>query len=204
MEGFLPDLELFCFIMLIVFAVLIYQLSQIRQDISLLRRKAANIQQLLRNASTTDNKADSPQTVQHVKEEIVPSCIQKQQEPLSKSLPPPADKKVSSSISIEDDLDPIPPCVEPKRVISTPQASPSIWQYFQPKLKQAASFLWQRSKQWLTQGNVPVRVGMLVLFAGIAALLKQLNAQGWLYVPIYARLMGITMLVGVYPLFSWE
>ena len=35
-------------------------------------------------------------------------------------------------------------------------------------------------KRWFTEGNVPVKVGMLVLLAGVAALLKYASDQGWL------------------------
>lgn len=45
--------------------------------------------------------------------------------------------------------------------------------------------------RWLGQGNVPVRLGVLVLFVGVAALLKYASDQGWLQVPIAMRLLGI-------------
>lgn len=46
-------------------------------------------------------------------------------------------------------------------------------------------------RRWFTEGNVPVKIGMLVLFAGVAALLKYATDQGWLSVPIELRLAGI-------------
>jgi uncharacterized membrane protein len=48
-------------------------------------------------------------------------------------------------------------------------------------------------KRWFTEGNVPVKVGMLVLFAGVAALLKYAADQGWLHVPIELRLAAIAI-----------
>lgn len=36
------------------------------------------------------------------------------------------------------------------------------------------------ARRWLSEGNVPVKIGMLVLFAGIAALIKYATDQGWL------------------------
>jgi uncharacterized membrane protein len=48
-------------------------------------------------------------------------------------------------------------------------------------------------KRWFSEGNVPVKVGMLVLFAGVAALLKYASDQGWLHVPIELRLAGIAL-----------
>lgn len=48
-------------------------------------------------------------------------------------------------------------------------------------------------KRWFTEGNVPVKIGMLVLLAGVAALLKYVSDQGWLVLPIELRLAGITV-----------
>lgn len=203
MEYFLLSPELFCFIILIAVAVLIYQLSRIRQDISSLKQKIASMQQSLRHATATrSRKINAPKTAQHV-EEIEP-CVQDEPGPLSQPLPTLSDEKTPPI----DDIEPVSPSAQPSQpyvTAPTPQAPQSfIWRYLQPKLKQAASFLWQHSKQWLTRGNVPVRVGMLVLFAGIAALLKQLNTQGWLYVPLYARLLGIACIATIGLAFGWQ
>lgn len=46
-------------------------------------------------------------------------------------------------------------------------------------------------KRWFTEGNVPVKIGMLVLLAGVAALLKYAGDQGWLRMPIELRYAGI-------------
>ncbi|MBH1662355.1 DUF2339 domain-containing protein [Stenotrophomonas maltophilia] len=48
-------------------------------------------------------------------------------------------------------------------------------------------------KRWFTEGNVPVKIGMLVLLAGVAALLKYVSDQGWLVLPIELRLAGISV-----------
>ena len=48
-------------------------------------------------------------------------------------------------------------------------------------------------KRWFTVGNVPVKIGMLVLLAGVAALLKYASDQGWLRMPIEFRLAGIAV-----------
>ena len=47
------------------------------------------------------------------------------------------------------------------------------------------------TKRWFTEGNVPVKIGMLVLLAGVAALLKYAGDQGWLRMPIELRYAGI-------------
>ncbi|HEU4664071.1 MAG TPA: DUF2339 domain-containing protein [Dokdonella sp.] len=48
-------------------------------------------------------------------------------------------------------------------------------------------------KRWFSEGNVPVKVGMLVLFAGVAALLKYASDQGWLRLPIELRLAAVAL-----------
>lgn len=59
-------------------------------------------------------------------------------------------------------------------------------------------------RQWLTQGNVPVKVGMLVLFAGVAALLKYASDQGWMRVPVELKLAGIALAALGGLVFGWQ
>jgi uncharacterized membrane protein len=46
-------------------------------------------------------------------------------------------------------------------------------------------------KRWFTEGNVPVKIGVLVLFAGVAAALKYAAAQGYFTFPIEFRMATI-------------
>lgn len=46
-------------------------------------------------------------------------------------------------------------------------------------------------RDWFSRGNVPVKVGMLVLLAGVGALLKYLGDQGLLNTPIELKLAGV-------------
>ena len=59
-------------------------------------------------------------------------------------------------------------------------------------------------RHWFSIGNVPVKIGMLVLLAGVAALLKYASDQGWLRMPIEFRLAGIALgaLAGL--VFGWR
>lgn len=59
-------------------------------------------------------------------------------------------------------------------------------------------------RRWFTEGNVPVKVGMLVLFAGVAALLKYASDQGYLSVPIELRLAGIALAALAGLVFGWR
>ncbi|MEO5629132.1 MAG: DUF2339 domain-containing protein, partial [Thermomonas sp.] len=64
--------------------------------------------------------------------------------------------------------------------------------------------LLRRAKAWLTVGNVPVKIGMLVLLAGVAALLRYASDQGWLQLPIELRLAGVSAAALVALVFAWR
>lgn len=59
-------------------------------------------------------------------------------------------------------------------------------------------------KHWFSVGNVPVKIGMLVLLAGVAALLKYASDQGWLRLPIEFRLVGVTVAALAALVFGWR
>jgi len=59
-------------------------------------------------------------------------------------------------------------------------------------------------KRWFTVGNVPVKVGMLVLLAGVAALLKYGNDQGWFHLPMELRLAGVAAAALAGLVFGWR
>ncbi len=60
------------------------------------------------------------------------------------------------------------------------------------------------ARRWFTVGNVPVKVGMLVLLAGVAALLKYASDQGWLQVPVELRLAAISLAATAGLVFAWR
>lgn len=64
----------------------------------------------------------------------------------------------------------------------------------------AASWL----RHWFTDGNVPVKIGMLVLFAGVAALLKYAADAGWVRVPMELRLSGVAAAAIAGLVFAWR
>lgn len=59
------------------------------------------------------------------------------------------------------------------------------------------------ARRWFTSGNVPVKIGMLVLFAGVAALLKYASDQGLLNVPVSLRLAGVAAAAVAGLVFGW-
>ncbi|MEO8670666.1 MAG: DUF2339 domain-containing protein [Tahibacter sp.] len=59
-------------------------------------------------------------------------------------------------------------------------------------------------KRWFTEGNVPVKIGVLVLFLGVGALMKYAADQGWLRMPIELRLAGIAAVALAGLVFAWR
>ena len=59
-------------------------------------------------------------------------------------------------------------------------------------------------KRWFTVGNVPVKIGVLVALAGVAALLKYASDQGLFQVPLELRLAGIAAAAVGALVFAWR
>lgn len=61
-----------------------------------------------------------------------------------------------------------------------------------------------RLQRWLSEGNLPVKVGVLVMFVGVAALLRHAVDQGWLSISIEWRLSGVALAAVVALAFAWR
>ncbi|HEX6834787.1 MAG TPA: DUF2339 domain-containing protein, partial [Rudaea sp.] len=59
-------------------------------------------------------------------------------------------------------------------------------------------------KRWFTEGNVPVKVGVLVLLLGVAALLKYATDEGWFRMPVEFRLAGVALAALGALVFAWR
>ena len=68
----------------------------------------------------------------------------------------------------------------------------------------AENALLRTVKRWFTVGNVPVKIGMLVLLAGVAALLKYASDQGLFEVPLELRLAGVAAVALAALGFAWR
>lgn len=100
-------------------------------------------------------------------------------------------------------LPPLPEPVAPPLARAVPASAPSP----EPRAPMEPGVIERgiaRVKQWFTTGNVPVKVGMLVLLAGVAALLKYVSDQGWLRLPIELRLAGISAAALAGLVFAWR
>lgn len=59
-------------------------------------------------------------------------------------------------------------------------------------------------KRWFSVGNVPVKIGMLVLLAGVAALLKYAADQGWMVMPPELKLAAVAAAALGALVFAWR
>lgn len=85
-----------------------------------------------------------------------------------------------------------PPPV-PARTVPLPAAQPAPEPAFDPGPREpdVLEKAFAIAKGWLFEGNVPVKLGVLVLMFGIAAAIKYAADAGWLTMPIEFRLAGI-------------
>ena len=60
------------------------------------------------------------------------------------------------------------------------------------------------AKAWLTTGNVPVKLGVIVSFFGVAFLLRYAVDQGYIVISIEARYLAVTALAGVLLAIGWR
>lgn len=67
-----------------------------------------------------------------------------------------------------------------------------------------ASRLWERTRRGFAEGNVPVKIGVLVLLAGVAALLKYASDRGLLALPVELRLAGVAAAAVGALVFAWH
>lgn len=100
---------------------------------------------------------------------------------------------------------PMPPA--PQRADALPPAAPRP-QTPRPRpvreTPDPVSILFGKVKAWFTEGNIPVKIGMLVLLAGVASLLKYANDQGWVSVPMELRLGGVAAAAIAGLVFAWR
>ena len=64
--------------------------------------------------------------------------------------------------------------------------------------------LWRAGRRWLTTGNVPVKVGVIISFFGVAFLLKYAVDRSLFVVPMELRLLGVAAVGGVLLAIGWR
>src|SRR5690606_35556853 len=99
---------------------------------------------------------------------------------------------------------PLPPAREPAAAAARATASPQPRIAAVPRRPATENPVLRVVKRWFTVGNVPVKIGVLVALAGVAALLKYASDQGLFQVPLELRLAGIAAAAVGALVFAWR
>lgn len=126
--------------------------------------------------------------------EVPPAVLAPQEMPVVQPTPPP--------VPISSRPSPTPP---PTTAPVSPPAQPPLQSASHTAVNTpgVAEKLLGGIKRWFTSGNLPVKVGMLVMLAGVVALLRYAGQQGWVQLPIELRLAGISAVAMAAAVFGW-
>ena len=124
----------------------------------------------------------------------------------ARAIPVPAPAPQTVSAPEPASLPPKPVAAEPDApaIVIPERAPPKLQIPAPPAPPDFVAQLIDRVKRWFTEGNVPVKVGIVVSFFGVGALLKYAADSGWLVVPIELRLLGIAAAALVALVFAWR
>jgi len=131
---------------------------------------------------------------------------------MREQAPPPRPAPAAASTSTSTSDRPAgPPPIPPARPEPPAQAAPPLPPRqprpaapSRPAAPDVLTVAVRAVQRWFTVGNVPVKIGMLVLFAGVAALLKYGADQGWFTLPPELRLAGIAAAALGALVFAWR
>lgn len=173
-----------------------------------LRRRIDSLE--LRKTSTPQRTPLTPAQAQAIREsaapvepprppETVPEAAFDVPKPMATSL-----EAATASPQVKTQPSAVPQETTPRpepRIPEPPQRpTPRPVQPVQPRepdpIERAIRAVWN----WFTDGNVPVKIGLLVLLFGIGAALKYATGQGWVRFPVELKLaavaaLGVAMLV---------
>ncbi|ALJ29160.1 transmembrane protein [Stenotrophomonas acidaminiphila] len=185
----------------VVLAVPVLLVMALVSVASLKRRVAALEDALARGQVGEAGRAADPGNARHG----LPQARELPPAPVEPAPEPAVDAPEPSPPTVAPPLPPLREPLAPLHVRSAPAPGPAP----APETTAAAGpNLIERGiayiRQWFTRGNVPVKVGMLVLLAGVAALLKYGSDAGWFSFPPAFRLAGISLAALAGLAFAWR
>lgn len=161
------------------------RVGALEQNLELLRRQAA--------------AAQRPQTVQAA----AATSPSREREAQDEASTPLASAATAPTASVPASTPASSATTVPARPVAPPPPPLTISPAVPPRPNPVEVAL-RAVKRWFMTGNVPVKIGMLVLLAGVAALLKYAGDQGWLRLPIELRLAGVAAGALAALAFAWR
>ena len=161
-----------------------------------LRRRVGDLEQRLARVEVLARRVVVPQAAVATPESAVPEAAP-MAGPTTLAEAAPAPSVAAPAAAATTPAGPEPPPI-PARREPSPDAAPEAarspapdaadWAPREPDVFEKGFAI---VKGWLFEGNVPVKLGVLVLMFGIAAAIKYAADAGWLTMPIEFRLAGI-------------
>ncbi|RZA17857.1 MAG: DUF2339 domain-containing protein [Lysobacteraceae bacterium] len=170
-------------------------------SISGLKRRVATLEQqveaLHRRPAAEPARVREPAVAESTPDQLVrPPAVVPQAQPPLEPRPEPA---IAAPVQVTTPPTAQAASAEAPETMPPPRPAPK-----EPARPDIATIAVRAVKRWFTVGNVPVKIGMLVLFAGVAALLKYASDEGWLTMPPELRLAGIAAAALGALVFAWR
>ncbi|HEY5852449.1 MAG TPA: DUF2339 domain-containing protein [Lysobacter sp.] len=184
-------------------AVLEAQVTQLRAQ-HVAREQAAQAQ-AAREQAVVREQDDGP-TLQEWMRGQAPSAAAPSAAPTPAGRPvaPPTEPSVQPPRSQKSPQQPPQPPAQPLPAPARERAPQYTRVSREPPRPDVIDLATRAVRRWFTEGNVPVKVGVLVFFAGIAALLNYASDQGWMRMPVELRLAGIAAAALAALVFGWR
>jgi len=195
--GFLVLLGLALLAMPVLLVVALVSLSSLKRRVAVLEDALARLQP---GATPVVARAPGPAGAAADEEQAqAPTLAELVRTPAAAPRPQPA--AAPAPVAAAASLPPGPPSAPPP-LPPVPQPAPDLPR---PAPRPASGNpAWRMVKRWFTVGNVPVKIGMLVLLAGVGALLKYASDQGLFALPMELRLAGVAAAAVAALAFAWR
>jgi uncharacterized membrane protein len=197
MEGVIALVVLAVLAIPVLLVIALVSVSTLKQRVAVLEQQVAALSRRPAAAAAAE-----PTLADLVRQSVPP-----QTQPPSQAPRPPAPGTLvappasATAPPAPQASEPIAPATAPPPAMREAPVRPPLQK---PSTPGIASIALRAVQRWFTVGNVPVKIGMLVLLAGVASLLKYGADQGWFTMPPELRLAGVAAAALAALVFAWR
>ena len=181
----------------VLLIVALVSISGLKRRVADLERQVRQLRAPLAAVSPAATATSSPVDAEPTLADLV------QAPPSRVETPPPVQAATPPPIPPRPPVSPPDVPAQPAHA-SPPPRPPRVETPSRPAKPDVFTVALRAVRRWFTEGNVPVKIGVLVLFAGVAALLKYGADQGWFSLPPELRLAGIAVAALGALVFAWR
>ena len=196
MEGVIGLLVLVVLAVPVLLVIALVSVSTLKQRVAALEQQVAALHRRPAAAAPAES------TLADLVRQPAPTPTQATQPPPRPPMPeatvsPPVQAAAPAAPQVSEAVAAAPMPAPVHRKIPSPRPA-------QPSTPGIATIALRAVQRWFTVGNVPVKIGMLVLLAGVASLLKYGADQGWFTMPPEFRLAGVAAAALAALVFAWR